>query len=178
MGKTQYPMRELFSQTAIAGRVRAIADEVNALYQGRTLVVVCVLKGAFMFFSDLVKHITVPGMEMDFVRLASYGSQKESTKTISFTKDLEVSLKGKDVLLVEDVVDSGHTMHFLLNQLRARGAESLRLAALVDKVERREVPVQADFVGFRLSKGFIVGYGLDYAEKFRELPSIYEILTE
>ena len=124
MSKTQYPMRELFSQTAIAGRVQAIAEEINTLYQGKTLVVVCVLKGAFMFFSDLVKHITVPGMEMDFVRLASYGFGQESTRAVSFTKDLEVSLTGKHVLLVEDVVDSGHTMHFLLNQMRARGAAS------------------------------------------------------
>ncbi len=171
-------MRELFSQTAIAGRVQAIAAEINELYLGEPLVVICVLKGGFMFFSDLVKHMAVPGMELDFVRLASYGDGTESTRAISFTKDVEISLSGKHVLLVEDVVDSGHTMHFLLHQMRARGARSLRLAALVDKVERREVPVHVDFVGFRLSRGFIVGYGLDYAERFRELPSIYEILNE
>ncbi len=178
MHKTRHPMREVFSQTAVAERVRAVADEINALYKGQPLVIVCVLKGAFMFFSDLVKHITVPGLELDFVRLASYGSGTESARVVSFTKDVEVSLADKHVLLVEDVVDSGHSMHFLFNQLQARGARSLRLAALVDKVERREVPVHVDFVAFRLSRGFIVGYGLGYAENYRELPSVFEILTE
>ncbi len=166
----------MFSEREIARRVREIAGEINALYQDKPLVMVCILKGGFMFFSDLVKQVSVQP-ELDFVRLASYGAAT-SGAAISFTKDVELSLKGKHVLFVEDVVDSGHTMLFLLQQMRARGAASLRIAALVDKRERREVEVTVDFSGFALPKGFIVGYGLDYAERFRELPAIYELVFE
>ena len=162
---------------AIDRRVRELAGQINELYAGKELVLVCVLKGAFMFFSDLVKHVTV-GPEIDFVRLASYGLGETSSGVISFSKDVEISLAGKDVVLVEDIVDSGRTMDFLLRQMRARGANSLRVAALVDKVERREVDVRVDFVGFSLASGFIVGYGLDYAERYRELPAIYTAVIE
>lgn len=167
----------VYSPEAITRRVEEIAAEINTLYQGESLVMVCILKGAFMFFSDLVKHVTVRP-ELDFVRVASYGNARESSRAVSFTKDVELSLKDKHVLLVEDVVDSGHTMLFLRNQMQARGARSLRVAALVDKYERREVDVAVDFVGFALPKGFIVGYGLDYAERFRELPAIYKAVLE
>ena len=162
----------LYSPEAIQDRVRDMANEINALYEGEPLVIICVLKGAFMFFSDLLKHITVRP-EIDFVRVASYGAGTASSRTISFSKDVEISLDGKHVLLVEDVVDSGHTMNFLFRQLAARGAKSLRLASLVDKRERREADVTVDFPGFVLNDGFILGYGLDYAERYRELPAVY-----
>lgn len=125
-----------------------------------------------MFFADLVRHITVKP-ELDFVRLASYGNASESSRTVSFTKDVEITLEGKHVLIVEDIVDTGRSMDFLMKQLAARGAKSLRLAVLIDKTERREVAVTSDFIGFSLPEGFIVGYGLDYAEKYRELDGIY-----
>ena len=171
----QYTVRVLYSEEALKERIRDLAAAINVEYADKPLVMICVLKGAFMFFSDLVKHVTVRP-ELDFVRLASYAGGTSSTHAISFTKDVEISLEGKHVLIVEDVVDTGHTMRFLMNQMAARGALSLRLASLVDKRERREVDVAVDFAGFTLSKGFIVGYGLDYAEHFRELPAIYEIL--
>jgi hypoxanthine phosphoribosyltransferase len=133
---------------------------------------VCVLKGAFMFFSDLVRRITVDP-EIDFVRTASYGDSSLSSGNVYLTKDVEISVAGKHVLLVEDVVDSGLTADFLLRLMAARGAKSLRLAVLIDKKERREVDVPIDFSGFTLASGFIVGYGLDYAEQFRGLPAIY-----
>lgn len=167
----------LYSEEAIAERLRFIAAQINKDYDGEDLVVVCVLKGAFMFFSDLLKLITVKP-EVDFVRCASYGKGTSSTKTISFTKDLEISIEGKHVLVVEDIVDTGHTMAFLFKQLEARGAKSIRLAAIVDKFERREVDISVDYPGFTLQKGFIVGYGLDYAEKYRELGAIYEAVVE
>jgi hypoxanthine phosphoribosyltransferase len=170
-------LKVLYSEEAIAERLRALADQINKDYEGKDLVVVCVLKGAFMYFSDLVKLITV-SPEVDFVRCASYGKGTSSTKTISFTKDLEVSIEGKHVLIVEDIVDTGHTMAFLIKQLEARGAVSIRLTAIVDKFERREVDVTVDYPGFTLQKGFIVGYGLDYAEKYRELGAIYEAVVE
>ena len=170
-------LKILYSPEAIAGRVRELAGEINTLYAGKPLVMVCVLKGAFMFFSDLLKLITVQP-EIDFVRVASYRGGMSSTRNISFTKDVEISLEGKHVILVEDVVDTGHTVEFLVRQMAARGTASLRLAALVDKRDRREVPVQVDFPGFCLGEGFIVGYGLDYAEHHRELPAVYVVEPE
>lgn len=166
-------LKVLFTAEQIQARVETLSAEINRLYAGEPLVVVCVLKGGFMFFSDLVKRLTCKP-ELDFVRLASYGANTASAKAINFTKDVELSLAGKHVLIVEDVVDTGHSMDFLFKQLAARGAKSLRLAVLVDKHERREVPVTAHFVGFVLDQGFIVGYGLDYAEFYRELPALYE----
>lgn len=169
-------LKPLITEEAIQQRVDEIAKEINELYAGEPLVVVCVLKGAFMFFSDLVKRLT-GRPELDFVRLASYGGQTSST-TISFTKDVELHLEGKHVLIVEDIIDTGHSMDFLFRQLAARGARSLRLAVLVDKHERRIVPVTAHFVGFSVPGGFLVGYGLDCAEQYRELPALYEAVIE
>lgn len=169
-------LKPLVTEEAIQQRVNEIAAQVNELYQGESLVVVCVLKGGFMFFSDLVKRITCRP-ELDFVRLASYGTHTTNT-SINFTKDVELSLKDKHVLVVEDIIDTGHSMDFLFKQLGARGAKSLRLAVLVDKHERREVAVNADFVGFSVPGGFLVGYGLDCAEQYRELPGLYEAVIE
>ncbi len=165
---------ELFSAEAIARRVDELGAAINTLYGDEPLVVICILKGGFMFFSDLVRRLKGKP-ELDFVRLASYGSGTNRSQHIAFTKDVEIALENKHVLFVEDIVDTGHTMHFLMHQMQARGAKSLRLAALVDKYERREVPVTVDFAGFSLSDGFIVGYGLDYAEHYRELPGIYTL---
>ncbi len=170
-------LKPLISEEAIQKRIRELADEISALYKDEPLVVVCVLKGAFMFFSDLVKHLSCKP-ELDFVRLASYGAASKSSKTITFTKDVEIPLEGKHVLIVEDIVDTGHSMDFLFRQFQARGARSLRLAVLLDKHDRREVPVTSHFVGFALPSGFVVGYGLDYAESYRELPAIYEAEIE
>lgn len=170
-------LKMVYDAQAIAARVAEMGREINRLYEGQELVVVCVLKGAFMFFADLVRHLDMRP-ELDFVRVASYGASTSSCGAVSFTKDVEVQLQGKHVLLVEDIVDTGHTVDFLLRQLAARGARSLRLAALVDKQERRTVPVRVDFTGFALPGGFIVGYGLDHAERFRELPGIYEAVIE
>ncbi len=163
----------LYTAEEIQERVRKISCEINELYKDEPLVVICVLKGGFMFFSDLVKHLTIRPC-LDFVRLASYGLGTESSKKIIFAKDVEADLCGKNVLIVEDIVDTGRSMAFLSEHLAGRGAKSFRIAALVDKVERREVDVKVDFAGFKMEgKGFIVGYGLDYAEQFRELPAIY-----
>lgn len=161
----------LFSAEEIDARVNALADEINKVYADKELVVICVLKGAFMFFSDLVKRINVRPM-LDFVRIASYGNKTSSEERIYFTKDVEIPLKNKHVLIVEDVVDTGRSMEFLFRQLQAREAKSIKLCTLVDKFERRTVDIKADFAGFALNEGFIVGYGLDYAERYRELPEI------
>ena len=165
-------LRVVYDAETIQTRIKEMAAEIDAIYKDEPVVVVCVLKGAFMFFTDLVKNLTI-SPELDFVRLASYGNETESQEHIAFTKDIELSIKDKHVLIVEDIVDSGRSMAFLLHQLEARGAKSLRIAALIDKRERRVVPVYPDFVGFDLPAGFIVGFGLDYAERYRELPAVY-----
>ncbi len=169
-------MKPVITREQIDRRLDELASEINAFYAGKPLVVICVLKGGFMFFADLIKRLSC-NPEIDFVRLASYGSG-DVGRNVTFTKDVELPLKGKHVLIVEDIVDTGHTMDFLLKQMTVRGALSLRLAVLLDKAERREVPVRADFVGFPFVQGFLVGYGLDYAEQFRELPAVYELIGE
>jgi hypoxanthine phosphoribosyltransferase len=171
-------LRLVYGEDLIRERVAELAAEINALYGGRKLVVVCVLKGAFMFFADLVRRLDAPELEVDFVRLARYGCSMHSNRAVSFVKDAEISFEGKHVLVVEDIIDTGRTLEFLMRSFSTRGAESLRLAVMVDKQERREVPVTAHFTGFALSGGFVVGYGLDYAERYRGLPAIYEVIPE
>ncbi|MBQ9406718.1 MAG: hypoxanthine phosphoribosyltransferase [Desulfovibrio sp.] len=171
-------LQAVFSPEEIAMRVRALAAEIDAVYGDEPLVAVCVLKGAVFFFSDLVRSLQNKNLELDFVRLSSYGRESTSSKHVIFNKDVEIDLCDKHVLIVEDIVDSGYSMRFLLAQFAARRVRSLRLAALIDKSERREMDIALDFVGFRLKKGFIVGYGLDYAERYRALPGIYEIIPE
>jgi hypoxanthine phosphoribosyltransferase len=162
----------------LAARVKELGGEVTASYEGDApLVCICVLKGAFLFFSDLIRTIDRE-IEIDFVRLASYGTAVSRGEDIVFSKDLEISIEGKDVLVIEDIVDTGHSMDFLLHVLRRRNPKSLKICALIDKHERRERKVAVDFAGFQLSEGFIVGYGLDYAERYRELGGIYELSTD
>ncbi|MDR0815975.1 MAG: hypoxanthine phosphoribosyltransferase [Desulfovibrio sp.] len=171
-------IKPVFSPEKIAVRVRELAEEIDALYGDEPLVAVCVLKGGFIFCSDLVRFLHNKNLEVDFVRLSSYGRGCRSSGKIVFSKDAETDLCDKHVLMVEDVVDSGRSMRFLLDVFAARRVRSLRLAALVDKQERREVEVHVDFAAFQLNSGFIVGYGLDYAEHWRALPGVCEIIVE
>jgi len=162
----------------IAERVESMGREIAADYEGdEPLVCICVLKGAFLFYADVIRKID-RHIEVDFVRLASYGTATSRSEDIVFSKDLEVSIEGKDVLVIEDIVDTGHSMDFLLHVLRRRNPKSLKICALIDKHERREMDVKVDFAGFKLNDGFIVGYGLDYAERYRELDGIYELSTD
>lgn len=169
--------RLLFSEEDIAARVAELGEEIAAVYMGEPLVAVCVLKGAVYFFSDLTRAISREDLEMDFVRISSYGAGTVTSRQIRLTKDLECDVRDKHVLVVEDVVDSGHSLRFLLDLLANRGARSVRIATLVNKTERREVDVPVAFSGFMLDSGFIVGYGLDHAERYRALPAIYELLS-
>ncbi|MDE5879151.1 MAG: hypoxanthine phosphoribosyltransferase [Desulfovibrio sp.] len=165
----------VFSPEAIAGRVRGMAAEIDACYGQEPLVAVCVLKGACIFFSDLVRELHNANLELDFIRLASYGSGMASSGEVLLRKDVENEIRDKHVLLVEDIVDSGRSMRFVLDMFAARGPRSLRVAALVNKTGRREKEVAVDFAGFSLDSGFLVGYGLDYAERYRGLPGIFEL---
>jgi hypoxanthine phosphoribosyltransferase len=157
----------------ITKRVGELGAAISREYAGKDLLVVGVLKGAFMFLSDLVRALTIPA-HVDFVRLASYGA-KDLPGELSFLEDIETSCSGKHVLIVEDIVDTGNSMAVLLDALRSRGPLSVKLCSLIDKAERRQAQVTVDFYGFRLAKGFLVGYGLDFAEDYRCLPAVYEL---
>lgn len=169
-------LKTVYERALIARRVNEMGAAINGTYGAEPLVAVCVLKGASIFFADLVRGIACPGLELDFVRLASYGSGSESSGHVIFNKDVETDLKDKHVLVVEDIVDSGRTMEFLAAQFLARQPRSFRIAALVDKHERRETGPKVDFAGFSRDSGFLVGYGMDYAEMYRSLPDICEII--
>lgn len=167
--------REIFSRAQIDERVRYLGKQISGYYGDEPLVCVCVLKGAYAFFTDLMRNLSIHPL-MDFVRLSSYADKTSRQSRMVFSKDMEIDVKDKHVLIVEDIVDTGHSMRFLCKVLEARSPLSVRIAAMVDKQERREVDVTVDYVGFPLQKGFIVGYGLDYAERFRELDGIYELI--
>jgi len=164
----------LYSQEVIAERVRELADRISRDLEGKDVVLIGVLKGAFIFLADLVRSLTIPHT-VDFVRLASYGSGTVSSGEITISKDLETDIEGKAVVIVEDIIDTGESMAFLQERLRKRNPASVQICVLIDKAERREKTVTADYVGFALDEGFIVGYGLDFDERFRFLPDIYEI---
>lgn len=167
-------LRLLYSEKRIADEVERLAKEISASYAGEELLMVVVLKGAFFFAADLARQIQLP-LTLDFIKLASY-SGMESTGSVAITKDLETSIAGKHVLVVEDIIDTGLTLSFLLERFREREPKSLKVCTLIDKQERRRVEVMADYVGIACQGGFLVGYGLDLDEKMRELPEIYEFV--
>lgn len=164
----------LYSREEIAGRVRELAATINAQYADRDLVLVGILRGAFVFLADLIRHLTIPAA-VDFIGAASYGSRAETSGQVRITKDLQIPIRGRDVLLVEDIEDTGITLRAILDHLAPQRPRSLRVCTLIDKTERRLVDVKVDYVGFEIPRGFIVGYGIDYAERFRHLPDIYRI---
>lgn len=167
-------LHPLISGEAIQHRVRELGAEIQRDYNGKPLVLVCILKGAVLFFADLLRAIDC-SVTVDFMRAASYGSGVSRQTEVRLLLDLATEVSGKHVLLVEDIVDSGHTVRFLLDHLRSRHAASVEVCTLLDKWERREADVTAKYVGFRLDRGFVVGYGLDYAEEYRHLPGIHDL---
>lgn len=167
-------IRPIITRDQIRHRVRELADQINRDYAGQTLIIIGVLKGVFIFLADLVRLLDLP-VRIDFVRLRSYGDRDSSSGQVEITKDVELSLKDQHVLVVEDIIDSGLTLEFLLQHLRRQQPRSLRICCLTDKQERREIAVPIDYVGFVVAKGFLVGYGLDYAEDHRQYPDICEL---
>lgn len=167
----------LYSRDQIEDRVRELAQVIRRDYDGRELVVVGVLKGAFVFMADLLRALRLP-VTLDFVGLSSYGSRTESSGSPTVTRPLGLPVVGKDILVVEDILDTGLSMRALLDYLRAQAPRSVRICALIDKRERRSESVPADYVGFELPGGFVVGYGIDYAEKYRYLPEVYRVEFE
>jgi len=153
-------------------KIKELGEEISRDYQGKEVLLIGVLKGAVMFISDLARHICVP-LSMDFMAVSSYGESTESSGVVRIMKDLDRSIEGKHVLIVEDIVDTGLTLRYLRRVLQDRSPASLKICTLLDKEERRQVEVELDYVGFSIPGEFVVGYGLDYAEMYRNIPGIY-----
>jgi hypoxanthine phosphoribosyltransferase len=162
----------LFSRDAINQRITELAADISRDYAGKELVVVGVLEGAFVFMADLIRRLQTPCI-IDFARLASYGSGSASSGQILITKDIEMEIKDRDVLIVEDIVDTGLTLSYLVQAFKERNPRSLKVCAFMDKRLRRKVVFEADYVGFTIDDGFVVGYGLDFNEKARFFPDVY-----
>jgi hypoxanthine phosphoribosyltransferase len=167
-------LRLLYNDGRIAAEVQRLAEEISSDYAGQELVLVVVLKGAFIFAADLARRIRLP-LSVDFVKIASYKGTA-TTGEVVMEKDIDFSLAGKNVLVVEDIVDTGLSLAFLVERLRSKGPKSLKVCALIDKRERRRTDVPLDYAGIVCDQGFLVGYGLDLDEQCREFPAIYEIL--
>ena len=161
----------LITAEQLQARIGELAAQIDADYAGRDLLLVGVLKGAVFFMADLMRRIELP-CEVDFMAISSYGAGVDSSGVVRILKDLDVSIEGRNVLVVEDIVDTGLTLNYLMNVLRARGPRTLKVAALLSKPSRRLVEIPVDYVGFSIDDHFVVGYGLDYNEKYRNLRDI------
>ena len=161
----------LLTEKEVDDRIQAIGEQISRDYEGRQVHLVCGLKGGSFFMCELAKRITVP-VSLDFMSVSSYGSDTKSSGVIKIVKDLDDSIKDKDVLVVEDIVDSGRTLSYLLELLKSRGPKSMALCTLLDKPDRRVVDVNVDYTGFQIPDEFVVGYGLDYDQRYRNLPYI------
>jgi hypoxanthine phosphoribosyltransferase len=170
----QPQLKILISRDEIANAVGRLASEIERDYQGKQPLLIGVLKGAFVFMADLIRQLNLP-LELEFVRLSSYGAAKESSGRVRVVQELKTPIKGRDILVIEDIVDTGTTISFLLDYLIKKKPASLKLCVLTDKPSRRRVPVSIDYLGFTVPDKFVVGYGLDFDERFRYLPEIYAI---
>jgi hypoxanthine phosphoribosyltransferase len=154
--------------------VSEIARSISSDYKDCDLILICVLKGAFIFLSDLIRQLSIP-VKVDFAGLSSYGTQTSTSGSIHLTKDIEIDLKDTDVLIIEDIIDTGLSLTYLVDHIKKSNPKSVKICALIDKRERRKADISIDYVGHIIEKGFLVGYGLDYAEKFRNLPEVYHL---
>ncbi len=164
----------VLTQKEIANRVAEVADAISTDYRDRDLILIGILKGAFVFLADLIRHISIP-VKVDFMCASSYGRSTSSSGRVKIIKDVDLDLKNKDVVIVEDIVDTGITLTHLVAHLKSSGAASVRICALIDKQERRQTEIVADYACHSVEKGFLVGYGLDYAEFHRNLPEVYHL---
>lgn len=164
-------IRELVSEKAVNERIVELGKQISKDYEGKQVHLICVLKGGVFFMCELAKRISVP-VSMDFMSVSSYGDDTKSSGVVKIVKDLDEAIEGKDVLIVEDIIDSGRTLYYLIDILKKRNPKSVHLCTLLDKPERRVKDVKVDYVGFNIPDEFVVGYGLDYAQKYRNLPFI------
>ena len=165
-------LRTLISSEQIGERVRAMGEQIDADYPPEPLYLISILKGSFMFLADLIRHLKRPSVRVEFMGISSYGAGKTSSGQVKVTRDLDLTIEGQHVLIVEDIVDSGVTLSYLTRVLAQRRPKSLEIATLLDKPDRRIQPVDVKYVGFAIPDEFVVGYGLDYAEDYRNLGSI------
>jgi hypoxanthine phosphoribosyltransferase len=161
----------LIEEEALQRRIAELGEEISADYAGRDLLLIGVLKGAVFFMADLMRRLTVP-CEIDFMAISSYGGQTDSSGVVRILKDLDTNIKGRDVLVVEDIIDSGLTLSYLMRNLRSREPASLEICALMTKPARREIDVPVRYVGFEIPNRFVIGYGLDFGERYRNLPYV------
>ena len=161
----------MLTEEEVDARIREIGEQISRDYEGRSIHMICVLKGGSFFMTELAKRITVP-VSLEFLSVSSYGGSTKSSGVVKIVKDLDEPLEGKNVLVVEDIVDSGRTLSYLLDMLWDRGPEDVKLCTLLDKPDRRVIDVNVDYTCFRIPDEFVVGYGLDYAQKYRNLPYI------
>ena len=161
----------LISEADVDKRIQELGDQISKDYEGKEIHLICVLRGGSFFMCELAKRITVP-VSMDFMSVSSYGDGTKSSGIVKIAKDLDEALEGKDVIVIEDIIDSGRTLYYLLDVLQKRQPKSLKLCTLLDKPDRRVKDVKVDYVGFEIPDEFVVGYGLDYAQKYRNLPYI------
>ncbi len=164
-------IKVLLTEEELSVKIQTIGEQISRDYAGKEVHLICVLKGGVFFMCELAKRITVP-VSLDFMAVSSYGSGTKSGGVVKIVKDLDEPIKGKHVIVVEDIVDSGRTLSYLLEMLWARNPESMRLCTLLDKPDRRVVDVKVDYTGFKIPDEFVVGYGLDYGQKYRNLPYI------
>lgn len=164
-------VRVMLSEEEVDKRIKELGDQISKDYAGKEVHLVCVLRGGSFFMCELSKRITVP-VTLDFMSVSSYGNDSKSSGVVKIVKDLDDSLEGKHVIVIEDIIDSGRTLSYLLEMLKERNPESLKLCTLLDKPDRRVVDVHIDYTGFAIPDEFVVGYGLDYAQKYRNLPYI------
>lgn len=161
----------LFSEETLKDKIVDMAKKISEDYEGKDLLVVGILKGSVIFAAELIKNISIP-CEIDFMAVSSYGNSTETSGVVRILKDLDQHIEGKHILIVEDIVDTGTTLNYLLKYLKARKAASIKIATLLNKPARRKVEIDVEYIGFEVGDGFIVGYGIDYAEKYRNLPCI------
>lgn len=167
-----YLAEKLIEEESLQARIKELGAQISADYRGKDLLLLCILKGGVLFLTDLMRHLTIPH-EIDFLAVSSYGKEvRESTGVVRILKDLDDPIDGRHVLIVEDIVDTGHTLDYITRNLGSRQPASLKICTLLDKVERRQVDIPVDYVGFAIPDKFVFGYGLDLDEKFRNLPFI------
>ena len=164
-------IHELISEADVAAKIAELGAQISKDYDGEEIYMLCILKGGVFFMTELAKHITVP-VSLDFMSVSSYGSQTRSSGNVRIIKDLDTPIEGKHVLVVEDIIDTGRTLAYLLDNLQQRNPKSLKLCTLLDKPEERVTEVDVDYVGFQIPDQFVVGYGLDYDQHYRNLPYI------
>lgn len=164
-------VKEMLSEEELNTRIRELGEQISKDYEGEEVFLVCILKGAAFFACELAKRITVP-VTIDFMATSSYGSGTVSSGEVQIKKDLDLGVEGKNVIIVEDIIDSGNTLNYLSSLFKDRKAKSIKMCAMLDKPERREVDVPMDYIGFTIPDAFVVGYGLDYDQRYRNLPYI------